>query len=99
MGEARRRYALRDGVARDAVVDGDLLHIVVSQDVERILDEIKDLRDAPVPKFAANKHAARLPVPIYEDLKRRGIIDDEEAFKRWLNSADAAPWRVWQGQL
>ena len=43
------------------------------------------------PMLGTNKHAAKLPVPIYEDLKRRGIIDDEDAFKRWLNSSEAAP--------
>jgi hypothetical protein len=98
MGEARRRYAFRDGVARDLISQDDLLIKVVSQDVERILEEIHYLREVS-PKHSTNKHAAKIPVPIYEDLKRRGIIDDKDAFRRWLNSSEASPWRVWQGWL
>ena len=98
MGEARRRYSYRDGVARTMVAHDDHLTIVVSQDVERILEEIAHLRETTV-KGKDNWHAAKIPVPIYEDLKRRGIADDEDAFRRWLNSSEAAPWRVHQGQL
>ena len=100
MGEARRRYSYRDGVARTAIADENegLLHIVVEQEVTRILEEIHALRQTVVP-FSTNKHAARLPVPIYEDLERRGIANDPVAFKKWLNGPEAAPWRIYQGQL
>jgi hypothetical protein len=46
-----------------------------------------------------NKLAARLPLFVYEDLLHRGIIGDEDAFKRWLNGPEAAPWRIWKGIL
>jgi hypothetical protein len=98
MGERRRRYAYRDGVARTMVAHDDMLTTIVSQDIERILEEIAFLRTQVQPG-STNYHAAKLPVPIYEDLKRRGIIDDEDAFKRWLNSSDAKAWRIYQGQL
>jgi hypothetical protein len=98
MGERRRRYAYRDGVARTMISHDDHLTLVVSQDVERILEEIKYLRETTV-KGTDNWHAAKLPVPVYEDLKNRGIADDEDAFKRWLNSSEAAPWRVHEGWL
>jgi len=98
MGEARRRYAFRDGVARESIVHDDHLTIVVRQDVERILEEIKELR-AGLMRGGDTTHIARLPVPIYEDLKRRGIADDPDAFKKWLNSYAAGDWRIYQGQL
>jgi hypothetical protein len=98
MGEARRRYAYRDGVARTMVSHDDHLTLIVSQDVERILEEIAFLRTQVQPG-STNKLAARLPVPIYEDLKHRGIIDDDDAWRKWLNSYEAAPWRVYQGRL
>ena len=50
-------------------------------------------------RHGTNKLAARLPLVIYEDLEQRGIIDDEDAFERWLNGPEATPFRIWQGQL
>ena len=97
MGESRRRYQLRDGVARSTVAHDDKLTIATSQDVEPILDGIA--RDRETMRHGTNKLAARLPLVIYEDLKQRGIIDDEDAFKRWLNGPEATPFRIWQGQL
>ena len=99
MGEARRRYAYRDGVARDMVAHDGLLTTIVRQDVERILEDIKRRREQPMVSQNGWWDAASLPVPIYEDLKQRGIIDDEDAFKKWLNSSEAAPWRIHGGQL
>lgn len=98
MGEARRRYAFRDGVARTTITDDNVIHILVEQDIERILGEIKTLRETKT-YIGGDKHVARLPVPIYEDLKRRGIADDPDAFDRWLNSSEAAEWRIWQGMV
>ena len=46
-----------------------------------------------------NKLAARIPTIIYEELQRNGIADDPDLFKAWLNSSDAAPWRIWKGRL
>lgn len=101
MGEARRRYQARDGVTRDAVFDPDYpgrFGILTRQDIEPVLDSIARDREI-MANNGPNKLAARLPLIVYEDLKHRGIIDDEDAFKRWLNSREAAPWRIWRGWL
>lgn len=97
MGEARRRYQVRDGFARETIFDGETLTIHTAQDVEPILDGI--VRDRETMRHGVNKLAARIPMFLYEDLKRRGVIDDEDAFKKWLNGPEAAPWRIWRGQL
>jgi hypothetical protein len=97
MGEARRRSHFGD-FTRVVHSESDRVTIGVSQDVEPILEEIAALREFVRPG-STNYHAARLPVTIYEDLKTRGIIDDEDAFRRWLNSSEAAPWRIYQGRL
>ena len=97
MGKSSRRYQFRDGVARSTIAHDDKLTIATSQDVEPILDGIA--RDRETMRHGTNKLAARLPLVIYEDLKQRGIIDDEDAFKRWLNGPEATPFRIWQGQL
>jgi|HubBroStandDraft_3_1064219.scaffolds.fasta_scaffold67279_2 hypothetical protein len=100
MGEARRRYEARDGVARTLIIDDDTpdrFHVLTQQDIEPILEGIA--RDRETMRHGVNKLAARLPLFIYEDLLHRGIIGDEDAFKKWLNGPAAAPWRVWRGRV
>lgn len=97
MGEQKRKYSTENGVARSTITHDDKLTIHTAQDVEPILDGIA--RDRETMRHGTNKLAARLPLVIYEDLKQRGIIDDEDAFKRWLNGPEATPFRIWQGQL
>jgi hypothetical protein len=41
----------------------------------------------------------RLPLIIVEDLIRRQIYDDPDAFNRWWRSNEANPWRIWGGRL
>jgi hypothetical protein len=46
-----------------------------------------------------DKVVATLPAIVVEDLIHRGIYHDEDAFRRWLNGPEAAPWRKWQGRV
>ena len=101
MGEARRRYDVRNGVERTLITDdtaSGVFHVKHSQDVEPILDSIHRDREI-MPNNGYNKLAARIPTVIYEELQRKGITEDEQLFKAWLNSSDAAPWRIWKGVL
>lgn len=100
MGEARRRYDARNGVERTMIFDEGSPQFTVhhQQDVEPILDSIARDREI-MPNTGGNKLAARIPTIIYEELQRNGIADDPDLFKAWLNSSDAAPWRIWKGQL
>lgn len=98
MGE--QKYSTRNGVHRTLITDDDtpdVFHVKTSMDVEPILDSIA--RDRETMPHGVNKLAARLPLFVYEDLLHRGIIGDEDAFKRWLNGPEAAPWRIWKGIL
>ena len=100
MGEHKRRYMVRDGVARTSIVDDEApnrLVVQTSQDLEPILDGIA--RDREIMLHGVNKLAARLPMVIVENLIERGIYGDEDAFKAWLNGPEAAPWRIWKGRL
>lgn len=97
MGEARRRYFAQNGVTRDSFVEDDNLVVHTQQDIAPILDGIE--RDRDTMRHGVNKLAARLPLFIYEDLVHRGIADDDDAFKKWLNGPEAAPWRIWRGDL
>jgi hypothetical protein len=98
VGEAKRIYQYRNGVARQTIFDGETLTIHTAMDVEAVLDSIA--RDREIFSHTGpTKVAARLPMIVVEDLQRRGIYDDEDAFKAWLNSIEAAPWRIWKGRL
>ena len=100
MGEQKRRYQARDGVTRDLIYNPDepgVLTVHTRQDLGPIIDGIA--RDREIMPHGVNKHVARLPMFIVEDLIHREIYDDQDAFKKWLNSNEAAPWRIWRGQV
>ena len=99
MGEQKRRYDARNGVSRTMIFDdaSTTFTVQTTMDVEPILDSIA--RDQETMRHGTNKLAARLPVFIYEDLVHRGIVGDEDAFKKWLNGPEAEPWRIWKGVL
>ena len=100
MGEARRRFDARNGVERTLILDdaSSVFHVHHQQDVEPILDSIARDREI-MSNTGQNKLAARIPTIIYEQLQRKGITEDEQLFKAWLNSSDAAPFRIWRGRL
>jgi hypothetical protein len=99
MGEARRRYVARDGVIRTAIADEDGgVALAISQDVEPVLDSIARDREI-MPMNGPNKLLGRLPMIVVEDLIRRGIYYDLDAFDRWWNTTEANPWRIYQGRI
>ena len=100
MGEARRVYHARADLVRETLHDNDRPEGVViktTQDLEAILDGIA--RDRETMRHGVDKLAARLPLVIAEDLDRRGILNDEDAMRIWLNSSEATPWRIWRGRV
>lgn len=42
---------------------------------------------------------ASIPLVVYEDLRRQGIVDDDAAFKRWLNDRDNRVFRTKPGHV
>jgi hypothetical protein len=100
VSQQRLLYRDRDGVRRALVFDDERpadVSVHTSQDVEPVLDGIA--RDRELMPHGENKLAARLPMIVVEDLIKRGIYDDESAFKKWLNGPEAEPWRIWKGRL
>ena len=68
------------------------------QDLTPILDGIA--RDRETMRHGENKAGGAYSTYICEDLKHRGIADDEAKFKAWLNSSEAySPWRIWSGRM
>jgi hypothetical protein len=97
--ERTRVYRDADGVRRTLIVDDerpDRFVVQTTQDIEPILDSIERDR-AIMANDGVNKLLARIPVSIFE----RSVHEewDEDDWKTWLNSAEAAPFRVWKGRV
>lgn len=91
-------YQNRDGVRRTVIIDPDRPYspiVHTEQDIEPILEGIA--RDRDNMRHGVNKVVARIPITIYE----RSIHEDwdEGDWKRWLNSTEAAPFRIWGGRV
>ena len=98
MTERSRVYHNADGVRRTLIVDDERPGFVVntSQDIEPVLDSLE--RDRAIMRHdGVNKLLARIPVSIFE----RSVHEqwDEGDWKRWLNSSEAEPFRVWRGRV
>jgi hypothetical protein len=92
-------YEDRNGVRRTLIADDerpDRFVVKTSQDLEPILESIARDREL-MANTGVNKLAARIPVAIYE----RAIHEEwsETDWKRWLNSSEAEPFRIWKGKL
>lgn len=76
----------------------DKLDIAWSQDVT---DLVKQNRiDEEDHKSGGDlKFAARIPLAIWNDLQAKGIAQDPEALKKWLNDPENKAFRVWRGRL
>ena len=98
MVERRITYREADGVRRTMILDDDYPGRVVVQ-TDQNLDEILAgvERDREIPQTGHMRRLATIPVEIYEKMVREGWGPDDEA--KWLNSADAAPFRIWRGNV
>lgn len=98
MTERKTLYQDRDGVRRTFVFDEEKPHafgVHVEQSLDEILRGID--RDRELMTHGVNKLVARIPITVYE----RAVHEnwDESDWRRWLNSSDAAPFRIWQGAI
>jgi len=79
-------------------VDGKLT-IRTAQD-PRVIADIRQMAHEERMSHAQNgrigefRRVASIPVEVQFDLMKRGIWHDKDAMKKWLNSAEAAPYRV-----
>jgi hypothetical protein len=92
-------YEDRNGVRRTLIADDerpDRFTVKTSQDVEPVLESVARDREL-MAHNGVNKLAARIPVSIYE----RSVHEEwsEADWKRWLNSSEAEPFRIWKGRL
>jgi hypothetical protein len=99
MTERKQVYHDGDGVRRTLITDDERPEDFAVH-TEQVLDEILDSieRDrATMAHDGVNKLLARIPIPIYE----RAVHEqwDDADWARWLNSSEAAPFRIWRGNV
>lgn len=69
-------------------------------DVQDIIEANKDVANLKSDGWKGEMHqVASIPLVVYNDLKKKGIVDDERAFKRWLNDPDNRFFRTKAGVL
>lgn len=85
--------------------DNDTATIETQVDVEDLVDTNKyehNLHDGANSPWKGDIHrVASIPMPIWEDLRRKGMLphQDEAAFRRWLNDPDNRAFRTRPGRV
>ena len=99
MTERKTVYKNSDGVRRTLISDDERPGFVVQteQNLDEILGGIARDREAANDNSSVNKLVARLPVAVFERAVHEGW--DEGDWKRYLNSSEAAPFRIWSGRV
>ena len=69
------------------------------QDVTAIADANKRQYNDTPNKYRDVNKVASIPLPIYYELKRKGIVDDPKALAKWLNDAVNRVFRTRAGTL
>ena len=99
MSERRTTYRNRDGVRRTLITDDERPEDFVvhtEQRLDEILDSVERDR-AAMSHNGINKLLARIPIEVYE----RSVHEqwDERDWALYLNSSEAAPFRIWRGRV
>jgi hypothetical protein len=80
----------------------DTFTIETQQDVTDLVEQNKALagRFDERSRWAGDWHrVASIPMSLYFDLKRKGLVDDIPALKRWLNDPDNRFFRTRPGRV
>ena len=99
MSERRTTYRNRDGVRRTLITDDERPEDFTVH-TEQVLDEILASveRDREIMSHnGVNKLLARIPIEVYERIVHQQWSEGDWA--RYLNSAEAAPFRIWRGHV
>lgn len=89
--------AHKDNLRTELITEDETIKAVTTQDVSKTLKYVKDLGDNDPGKDL--RHVAEVPMVIYEKAVIEGWANDQEAWKKWLNSPENKPFRTWQGKI
>lgn len=68
-------------------------------DVQDIVDHAQRIRNAQKADWKGENMVASIPMPLFMELRKQGIVQDKAAFKRWLNNPDNALFRTKAGKV
>lgn len=100
MAERKVIYRNEDGVRRTMIwedTDPYTVHVQTQQDLTQAIRNNKLLQEQH-PRRSTNKLVARgVPISVAE----KAMLEqwDEQDWARWLDDADNAAFRVWQGRV
>ncbi len=75
----------------------DQFLIQTEQETKDIVEANKEAYNNAPERWGEWTRVASIPLSIYFDLKKKGVADDDEAMKRWLNSSDNRFFRTRPG--
>lgn len=83
-------------------IDGQW-YLDTQQDVEDIIEinkaEFNSVDERSRHQSETFNRVARLPLTVMADLERRGILQDQERFRAWLNDRDNLVFRTRPGKV
>ena len=95
----REIYAADGSIVRTVITndaDGTVTHLL-EQDCEPILRGIAAKRDQPMSNEM--RPLADVPMTVIERAMREGWINDQAAWRKWLNDPDNRAFRIWEGRV
>lgn len=99
MAERKSVYQNANGVRRTLHLDDDCPGVIRIQ-TEQVMDEVLAgiARDREImSNSGVNKLLARIPIHIFEQAVHEKW--DEGDWRRFLNSSECSPYRIWQGRV
>ena len=89
------------GIAHYSMWDelADAMHFIAVQDADAILDRNKAEAAEANRHYGDIGHVARIPMPLYMELCRKGIAHDRKKFTEWLNDPDNRFFRTRPGTV
>ena len=87
-----KTYLEYDGTDDNAVIRKE-------QDVTGIVESNRAAFDASPKRWGDMTHVGRIPLTVYYELERKGILNDQDALRKWLNDPENAMWRVRPGTI
>lgn len=73
--------------------------ITAEQDVDDVVEFNKQQFNEQHGRWGEFTKVASLPLVVYHDLQKKGVLDDRKAFKRWLNDPDNRFFRTRPGHV
>lgn len=78
----------------------DAFYIQTQQETQDIVDQNRRESNETSSGWSGDWHkVASIPLTVFMQLQKQGIIDDQAALKRWLNDPDNAYFRTKHGNV